>query len=154
MNEKMNMKTKACEYNKILDEIIKNQEKAKVLLSNNLKGEVTQFKHYFLKGVKIWSFLAQILPSILFLIISLVSFHLKLWIENSQNFGFIDNFDNFVISFKFFGFLFLFFGLLLLAQRYLFKIRTIFIKNGYKRGYRNLSKNDYNFILKMISEFE
>lgn len=150
MNTKTNINQDINQMDQFLRHLLKSNDNQKQSLFNKSNIDKSCFKQYFIKGVKKWSFLAQILPSVLFLIISLVSFSVAKIFQESQNFGFIENFDNFLFCITIFGFLFLFLGSFLLVQRFVFKTRTILIKNGFQKGYRNISKKTYNLIVEIL----
>lgn len=125
----------------------KNNETYKINLKNLLNKQ--DFRKYFLNNVKKSSFLAQILPLILFLVISLISFSALILNRNNPKFqGFIKN-DNLIIAICCFGVLFLIISLLLFFQRVIFKTKVINIDNGSNVGFYNISQNKYEEILEL-----
>ena len=109
-----------------------------------------EFKNYFLLNCKKSSKNGQILPSFLFLLISLVSFSVfflspklvKVW-------GDVSN-DNLKIGILLFGIVFMILGITLLIQKYIFKVKTVFIYTGYNRGYRNINNKKYIEIIEYL----
>ena len=73
------------EYDIILLSIIKNKNRVIDSISDKIIPNKTEFKEYFLSNIKKSSFLAQILPCILFLIISLISFSVIVLSQNKPN---------------------------------------------------------------------
>lgn len=141
--------------NKEYDNLIYN-----LLKSKNLKNSVIntynfdkkqELKDYFLNNIKKSSFLAQILPSILFLIISLVSFSLIILNEINPNFTFIQNDNNLIISILLFGVFFLIIAIILLIQSLIFKTKVVKLNCNYRKGYHNISRKKYCEIMLLIN---
>ena len=139
-----------------------NDSLVKRLINSNLKElnidyiknsiNLEDFKNYFLLNCKKSSKNGQILPSFLFLLISLVSFSVyvlspklvKFWGELSD--------DNLKIGILLFGIVFLILGVVLLIQKFIFKVKTIFIYTGYNRGYRNISNEKYKEVIVFLND--
>ena len=91
------------EYDLILFSIIKDKQRVIDNISDKIIANKQEFKEYFLKNIKKSSFLAQILPSILFLIISLISFSVIVLSQNMPNLrGWLEN-ENLIIPIIGFG---------------------------------------------------
>lgn len=109
-----------------------------------------EFKNYFLLNCKKSSKNGQILPSFLFLLISLVSFSVIILSPKLVKFwGDVSN-DNLKIGILLFGILFMILGITLLIQKYIFKVKTVFIYTGYNRGYRNINNKKYIEIIEYL----
>lgn len=109
-----------------------------------------EFKNYFLLNCKKSSKNGQILPSFLFLLISLVSFSVFFLSPKLVKFwGDVSN-DNLKIGILLFGIVFMILGITLLIQKYIFKVKTVFIYTGYNRGYRNINNKKYMEIIEYL----
>lgn len=109
-----------------------------------------EFKNYFLLNCKKSSKNGQILPSFLFLLISLVSFSVFFLSPKLVKFwGDVSN-DNLKIGILLFGIVFMILGITLLIQKYIFKVKTVFIYTGYNRGYRNINNKKYIEIIEYL----
>lgn len=109
-----------------------------------------EFKNYFLLNCKKSSKNGQILPSFLFLLISLVSFSVIFLSPKLVKFwGDVSN-DNLKIGILLFGIVFMILGITLLIQKYIFKVKTVFIYTGYNRGYRNINNKKYIEIIEYL----
>ena len=109
-----------------------------------------EFKNYFLLNCKKSSKNGQILPSFLFLLISLVSFSVFFLSPKLVKFwGDVSN-DNLKIGILLFGIVFMILGITLLIQKYIFKVKTVFIYTGYNRGYRNINNKKYREIIEYL----
>ena len=109
-----------------------------------------EFKNYFLLNCKKSSKKGQILPSFLFLLISLVSFSVFFLSPKLVKFwGDVSN-DNLKIGILLFGIVFMILGITLLIQKYIFKVKTVFIYTGYNRGYRNINNKKYIEIIEYL----
>ena len=140
------------EYSKIVDYLVRNDNYHTLPRFSDEQLNYNEFKDFYLGNVKKSTFLANILPSILFLVISLVSFTLFFLKDTNANLGVMIKNNNLEVPILFFGGLFLFFGIVLVVRRFIFKIRVIKIENGYKRGYNQLSFKKYQKILEIIDE--
>lgn len=112
---------------------------------NNINIE--DFIKYFLLNSTKSSKFGQILPSVVFLIISLISFSVAFLNSKLAKFWALFENNNIKISIIMFGIVFLILGLVLLAQKYIFKIKVIYIYTGYSKGYKNISNKKYNEIM-------
>lgn len=140
------------QYQKLIDNLI-NSKISKNSINNILNSSSnTEILAYFKKNTKKSSFFGQILPSVLFLIIFLVSFSLDKIIQNIPNFGFITNNENLKICILLFGCLFGVLGIVLLVQKYILKVKVIYISKGRYKGYKNIKNNEYNNIVNLISK--
>lgn len=143
---------------------LENQKKYQIILNNLINSKFSnktiesiysidmknEFLNYFQMNIKKSSFKAQILPSIAFFLVSLVSFSVEVLIKNNVNFGVKDNINNFRVCNLVFGAFFLLLGIMLLIQKFIFKIKVIYISNGRNKGYINLSYNKYKKIVNLI----
>ena len=141
--------------NKEYDNLIYNMIKSKNFKNNVINTynyeKKQEFKDYFLNVVKKSSFLGQILPLILFLIISLVSFSLIILNEINPNFTFIQNDNNLIISILLFGTFFFIIAIILLIQNLILKTKTIKLNCNYRKGYHNISRKKYCEIMSIIN---
>lgn len=109
-------------------------------------------KHFFSKNTKRSLILANILPSILFLIILPIVFRLNEINEKNGNFGFVFN-NIYIKTMIFFISLSLFcIGLVLVFQSLFLKRKYIFRTTRYRRGYLMFNNTTYQEILKCMNE--
>ena len=138
------------EYDIILLSIIKNKNRVIDSISDKIIPNKTEFKEYFLCNTKKSSFLAQILPCILFLIISLISFSVIVLSQNKPNLeGYLTN-ENLIVPIFGFGIVFLILGLILLFQIVILRIKIINLQYVTKNGFYNVNPNKYKEILELI----
>jgi len=145
----INIKKHIKEYDLLIYSILKSKNNINNTISNKIIQNKDQFKSYLLHNIKKSSFLAQILPSILFLIISLISFSVVFLSLKNQKFWVYLNNENLMAPIIMFGIIFLILGLILLLQRIIFKIKVINIQYIYKSGYYNISYKKINQILEL-----
>lgn len=138
------------QYDLIIYSIIKSENNINNTISDNIIPNKQEFKDYFLSNIKKSSFLACILPSILFLVISFISFSLIFCSSINQKFKAYLQIENLELPILLFGIVLLFLGLILLIQRVIFKIRCIKLDYIYKKGYHNISNKKYIEILELI----
>ena len=131
------------EYDIILLSIIKNKNRVIDSISDKIIPNKTEFKEYFLCNTKKSSFLAQILPSILFLIISLISFSVIVLSQNMPNLrGWLEN-ENLIIPIIGFGTVLLLLSLILIVEIIIFKIKVLNLQFVRRNGFYNVSLNKY-----------
>ena len=136
---------------KTYDSLIKRMINSDINTINleNISGkiDVIDFKKYLLLNCIKSSKKAQILPAVLFLIISLVSFSVVYLSPNLVKFwGELDN-ENLKTAIVLFGIIFIILSIVLFVQKYIFKTKIIFIYTGYSKGYRNISNKKYKEIV-------
>lgn len=138
------------EYDLILFSIIKNKQRVIDNISDKIIANKQEFKEYFLKNIKKSSFLAQILPSILFLIISLISFSVIVLSQNMPNLrGWLEN-ENLIIPIIGFGTVLLLLSLILIVEIIIFKIKVLNLQFIRRNGFYNVSLNKYKEIIELI----
>ena len=138
------------EYDLILFSIIKSKKRIIDTISDKIIPNKEEFKDYFLNNIKKSSFLAQILPSVLFLVISLISFSVVVLSRNMTNLEAWLNEEMLLIPILGFGVVFLILGLILLFQKLIFKTKVINIQYIHKKGFYNVSLNKYKEIIELI----
>lgn len=138
-------------YDVLINNYLNSKDDTKYINPNRYNINKEDFINYLKSNIKKSTFLAQILPSFLFLIISLVSFSLKILSQEIENLGFIGNDKGLMFSIMFFGSIFLFLFICLIIQRFIFKIKVVRITQGYKKGYRNISRKKYDSIIKFLN---
>lgn len=138
------------EYDLILFSIIRNPNKVIDDISDKILPDKKEFEEYFLNNVKKSSFLAQILPSILFLMISLISFSVVILSRNKPNFEVLLKNENLIIPILGFGVVFLILGLILLIQVTIFKIKVINIQYVRRKGFYNVNYKKFKEIIELI----
>ena len=138
------------EYNRLLNNLVRNDNFT--IFPNFIKDNLNynEFKEFYLNNVKKSTFLASILPSILFLIISLVSFTLLFIKDTNGNLGLALNNPSLRVGILFYSSLFLVLAVILLVRRFVLKIRVIKTLSNKKYGYNQISNEKYLRILKMI----
>ena len=90
-------------YQTILNNLINSKFSNKTIESIYSIDMKNEFLNYFQMNIKKSSFKAQILPSIAFFLVSLVSFSVEVLIKNNLNFGVEDNINNFRVCNLVFG---------------------------------------------------
>lgn len=110
-----------------------------------------ELREYFLKNVTKSTFLTQILPSILFLVISLISLSLVVLKRNNPKFQVQWFSDDLIIPILVFSVFWMILGVCLLTQNLIFKVKVINLQFIHKKGYHNISKNKYQEIIKLLS---
>lgn len=113
---------------------------------------ILEFEEYFLKNCKKSLKLAVNLPSIVFLVISLISLSVCIYSSNLSKYWNDLNNEVLIMWLIVYSFVFMFFGIGLLIKRYLFKIKTVYISNGYYKGFKNISIKKYNEIIMFINK--
>lgn len=126
----------------------KNEEEIIQITLNCLNK--SQFKHYFQNNLKKSLFFARILPSILFLIISLISFSLLILSRNNANLKVIIYSNQLQYSIFWFATTLLILSILLFIQIVFMKTRVVFINTGYGKGYSNIKKDKCVAIIKKL----
>lgn len=138
------------EYDLILFSIIKDKQRVIDNISDKIIANKQEFKEYFFKNIKKSSFLAQILPSILFLIISLISFSVIVLSQNMPNLrGWLEN-ENLIIPIIGFGTVLLLLSLILIVEIIIFKIKVLNLQFIRRNGFYNVSLNKYKEIIELI----
>ena len=138
------------EYDLILFSIIKDKQRVIDNISDKIIANKQEFKEYFFKNIKKSSFLAQILPSILFLIISLISFSVIVLSQNMPNLrGWLEN-ENLIIPIIGFGTVLLLLSLILIVEIIIFKIKVLNLQFVRRNGFYNVSLNKYKEIIELI----
>lgn len=138
------------EYDLILFSIIKDKQRVIGNISDKIIANKQEFKEYFFKNIKKSSFLAQILPSILFLIISLISFSVIILSQNMPNLrGWLEN-ENLIIPIIGFGTVLLLLSLVLIVEIIIFKIKVLNLQFIRRNGFYNVSLNKYKEIIELI----
>lgn len=138
------------EYNRILNNMVRYDNILSLPTSIKETDKYIEFKQFYLDNVKKSTFLASILPSIVFLIISLISFSLLFINDTNSNLGLELQNAGLRVSIIVFSGLFLILALILLFRRFILKIRVVSLKIGKKTGYRQLSNKKYQEILEII----
>lgn len=116
----------------------------------NSKINVNELMFYYLQNIKKSSKKAQILPSVLFFVFSLVCFSCVFYSKKLSNFWVHFNNENIKIMLIFIGILFTIFSVVLLLQRFVFGIKIVYISDGYNKGYRNITKQKHNEIINIL----
>lgn len=139
-------------YDKLLKSIVSANNNIEIVKKINYCSNYIEFKQYIKENVKKSVFLAQILPLVLFLLISLISFSVVILSQYSLKFTVINNNINLRISILCFGFVFLIFAIGLFIQRWILKTKVIYIYKGYNKGYYNITNEKYNVIMEEIDK--
>lgn len=149
-SKKENIKNHIKEYDLLIYSIIKSKNNATNAISSKIIQNKDNFRKYFLNNIKKSTFLAQILPSILFLVISLISFSLVVLNSKETKFGFWLYESNLIIPTIAFSVVFFVLGILLIIQNVVFKTKVINIQYVYRSGYYNISSNDIKEIMELV----
>lgn len=131
--------------------IFSDYSNAKIII-NDKNINIEEFSQYFLKNSQKSSKFGQILPSVVFLIISLISFSLVILNSKLAKFWVLLENNNIKIAIILNGTLFLILALVLLIQKYILKTKVLYIYTGYNSGYRNISKKKYNEIVNFLND--
>lgn len=120
----------------------------------NQKLDLTwvEIKHFFLKNVKRSLVLANILPSILFFLIFLIVFRLRIINEKNGNFGFIFDYQESKVAIYLILTILLLISVILIIQAVFLKRRYIFKGNGRRSGYLMIKNSTYQDILRYIDQ--
>ncbi len=139
------------EYDILLNQLIYTKRKINNINLNESSINKTNLKEYFINNVKKSSFLTQILPSILFLAISLISFSLIILKRKYPKFQAQWFTNDLIIPILMFSLFLIILGIILLVQKYILKIKVINLQFIYKKGYHNISQDKFIEILKILS---
>ena len=127
-----------------------NFDSTQIKLSDpSFSFSLEQIKHLLLKNIQKYTFLGNILPCILFFIISLISFSLPTFFQSSANFGFTPKSSPLSLYIYFIGSLFLIFSIIFFFLVVIKKQKILLTKFRGNVIYKRLSFNDYN---KMLEE--
>lgn len=114
---------------------------------------INDFKKMFIENIKKSSKLAQILPCVIFLLISLLSFSVAYFsLKLTKYWGELSN-PNLKIGIILFGIVFLLFSLGLFIKRYILNIKSVYINSGYYKGFKNISKKKYEDIISLLNSY-
>lgn len=138
------------EYDLLIYSIIKSKNNTNNAISNKFIQNKDDFRKYFSNNIKKSTFLAQILPSILFLVISLISFSLVVLNSKETKFGFWLYESNLIIPTIAFSVVFFVLGIILIIQNVVFKTKVINIQYIYRSGYYNISYNKIKEIMELV----
>lgn len=116
----------------------KNEEEITKIITNN--PNILNFKQYFKTNLKKSLFFARILPLVLFLMISLISFSLLVLSQNNGNLKTLIYDNQLQYSIFIFASILLILSICLFMQIVFMKTRVVFISNGYGKGYCNIKK--------------
>lgn len=128
----------------------KNEEEITKIISNNTN--IGNFTQYFEINIKKSLFFARILPMVLFLIISLVSFSLLILSQNNENLKTLIYDNQLQYSIFIFASILLILSICLFIQIVFMKTRVIFISNGYGKGYCNIKKEKCLIIINNLKK--
>ena len=107
---------------------------------------------FFVTNTKKSSKSAQFLPSVVFLLVSLMCFSGVFFSQKLSHFwDWFEN-ENAKLILILFGIIFLILSIVLIVQKYILGIKVVFINTGYKKGYHNISKNKYNEIITLLNK--
>lgn len=140
------------QYNILLYNVVKCQNIDNIIKSIKNIENKDEFKTYLSNNIKKSSFLAQILPLFLFLLISLISLSVVILKQNKPNFWGDIITDDLIVPILGFGLVFLILGILLIIQSLIFKTKVIYLDNVYRKGFYNLSNNKYKKIINIIKD--
>ena len=130
-----------------------NFDSTQIKLSDpSFSFSLEQIKHLLLKNIQKYTFLGNILPCILFFIISLISFSLPTFFQSSANFGFTPKSSPLSLYIYFIGSLFLIFSIIFFFLVVIKKQKILLTKFRGNVIYKRLSFNDYNKMLDIIEE--
>lgn len=139
-------------YDVLINNYLNSKDEKKYISPIKYNINKEEFINYLKLNIKKSTFLAQILPLFLFLIISLVSFSLVILSQNIENLGLIGNDESLKFCIMFFESIFFILFVCILIQRVFFKIRVIRITQGYRKGYRNISYKKIQSIINFLNE--
>lgn len=128
----------------------KNEEEITNIIKNYQNK--SQFKQYFETNIKKSLFFARILPLVLFLIISLVSFSLLILSQNNENLKVLIYDNQLQYSISIFASILLILGICLFIQIVFMKTRVVFISKGYSKGYSNIKKDKCLIIINNLKK--
>ncbi len=140
MKQENNNRKKIDLYEKLIYKIIN-----KNINYINEEIDIYHFEKFLNNNIKKSKIISQLLPAILFLIITLICVIIIYVLDMEKKL---------IICVCMYGLFFFIMFVLLIIQIYIKKIKVIYISKGYRKGFKNISNEQFNDIKKYIKNMK